>query len=52
MGLRSLTLALKGMACRLAIDIGLNLDCTMIDLPKRTIQVRFMVLWACVIYDT
>ncbi|KEF56742.1 uncharacterized protein A1O9_06932 [Exophiala aquamarina CBS 119918] len=40
-----------GFACRLAIDLGLNLDCTKIDLPELTIKVRYMVLWACIIYD-
>ena len=40
-----------GMACRLALDIGLNLDCTQLDIPKEEAQIRHMVLFACVVYD-
>lgn len=40
-----------GAACRLAFDIGLNLDCSALDFPERELQIRHMVLWACIIYD-
>ena len=42
---------ISGMACRLALDIGLNLDCTQLDIPKAEGQIRHTVLFACVIYD-
>jgi hypothetical protein len=40
-----------GMACRLAFDIGLHLDCRNMGLPESEVQIRDMTLWACVVYD-
>ena len=40
-----------GMACRLSFDLGLNLDTAEVGLSDQEVQIRHMVLWACVIYD-
>lgn len=40
-----------GMACRLAFDIGLHLDCRRMGLPESEVEIRDMTLWACVVYD-
>ena len=40
-----------GMANRLCFDIGLHLDCQNDGLPEKEIQIRYMTLFACVIYD-
>lgn len=40
-----------GMACRLVFDLGLNLDTAQLDLSKQEVQIRQMVLGACMIYD-
>jgi hypothetical protein len=39
------------MANRLAFDIGLHLDCRNNGLPDQEIEIRHMVMRACVIYD-
>lgn len=39
------------MACRLAFDIGLHLDCRRMGLPESEVEIRDMTLWACVVYD-
>ncbi|KAI9812436.1 MAG: hypothetical protein M1827_004667 [Pycnora praestabilis] len=40
-----------GMACRLCFDIGLNLHSTHLGLSEHGVQIRHMVLWACMVYD-
>jgi hypothetical protein len=40
-----------GMANRLAFDIGLHLDCRSEAITDQEIQIRHMVMRACVIYD-
>lgn len=39
------------MACRLAFDSGLNLDCSTSGLTAQEMEIRNMVLWACINYD-
>jgi len=39
------------MACRLAFDMGLNLDCSTLGLSTQEEHIRHMVLWACVVHD-
>ena len=39
------------MANRLAFDIGLHLDCRNNGMPEQEVQIRRMVMRACVIYD-
>jgi hypothetical protein len=39
------------MACRLCFDIGLYLDSNTSNLSELDVQIRHMVLWACVVYD-
>jgi hypothetical protein len=39
------------MACRLAFDCGLNLDCSSSGLTAHEMEIRSMVLWACMNYD-
>ena len=39
------------MSNRLAFDIGLHLDCTNNGMPDQEVQIRRMVMRACVIYD-
>ena len=50
-GLSSTANNYLGMACRLCFDLGLNLDWTQMGLSDREVQIRHMVLWACVVYD-
>ncbi|KAL0934687.1 fungal specific transcription factor [Colletotrichum truncatum] len=40
-----------GMANRLAFDIGLHLDCRSNDISEQEVDIRHMVMRACVIYD-
>lgn len=40
-----------GMATRLCFDLGLNIDCSGLGLPEKEVQIRSMVLWACVTHD-
>lgn len=39
------------MSNRLAFDIGLHLDCTSNGMPDQEVQIRRMVMRACVIFD-
>lgn len=43
--------SMTGMANRLAFDIGLHLDYRSNDMPVQEVQIRHMVMRACVIYD-
>ncbi|KZL85659.1 fungal specific transcription factor domain-containing protein [Colletotrichum incanum] len=40
-----------GMANRLAFDIGLHLDCRNNDISEQEVNIRHMVMRACVVYD-
>jgi hypothetical protein len=40
-----------GMACRLALDIGLNLDCAYLRIFKEEVRIRHMVFLACIVQD-
>lgn len=40
-----------GMACRLAVDIGLDLDCSYAGLDRDDSQLRQSLLYTCLIYE-
>ncbi|KAF2462823.1 uncharacterized protein BDR25DRAFT_386050, partial [Lindgomyces ingoldianus] len=40
-----------GMAFRLLFDVGLHVDPSEIHLTEREVQIRHMVLWACILND-
>ncbi|KIW04668.1 uncharacterized protein PV09_04407 [Verruconis gallopava] len=43
---------LAGMSFRLVFDVGLHVDPEELQLTERELEIRHMVLWACLINDT
>jgi hypothetical protein len=43
---------LAGMSFRLVFDVGLHVDSNELQLTEREVEIRHMVLWACLINDT
>jgi hypothetical protein len=39
------------MSFRLVFDVGLHVDASELRLTEREVQIRHMVLWACIIND-
>jgi hypothetical protein len=40
-----------GLACRLALDMGLHLDHTQLEFSQEEVQTKSLIFSACILYD-